>query len=86
MYARNTTTAIIKKFITFEIRSPYEKVELPTVNCTLLRSPTLGVNNPTNGVIISFTNALISLEAACPITNAISRPITENFYKNSTNS
>jgi hypothetical protein len=82
----NTTRAIIKKFMIFEIRSPYENVELPTLNLISFKSPMPGVSNPINGFIMSFTKAVINLDAACPMTNAMASPITENACKKSMNS
>lgn len=45
-----------------------------------------GVSNPISGVIISFTKAEINFDAACPMTNAMASPITENACKKSMNS
>jgi len=77
--------AIIIKLIIFEIRSPTIKVEFPTVNFTAFKFPA-GKNNPINGVMISLTNEVTSLEAAWPITNAIANPIIPNNTRKSKNS
>jgi len=76
--------AIIIKLIIFPIRSPTMKVECPTVNFAAFKSP--GKNSPINGVMISLTSAVISLEAAWPITNAIAKPIIPNTIRKSKNS
>jgi hypothetical protein len=39
LYARNTIKAIIRKSITFEIKSPHMNLDLPTVNDMAFRSP-----------------------------------------------
>ena len=36
------------------------------------------MNKPINRLIISSTSAVTNLEAACPITNAIAKPIIPN--------
>ena len=77
--------AIITKLIIFPIRSPTMKVECPTVNFAAFKSPA-GKNNPIKGVTISLTSAVTSLEAAWPITNAISNPIIPKIIRKSKNS
>jgi hypothetical protein len=63
LYARNTRNAIITKSITFEIKSPTINFDFPIVNDTAFRSPA-AMNSPTNGVIMSLSRAVTSLEAA----------------------
>jgi hypothetical protein len=70
LYARNTINAIIRKSIIFEMKSPTINFDFPIVNYTAFRSPA-GMSIPINGVIMSSTRAVTSLEAAWPITNAI---------------
>ena len=77
--------AIIRKLIIFEIRSPTMNVEFPTVNFTAFKFPA-GKNSPINGVMISLTNAVTSLDAAWPITNAIANPMIPNIIRKSKNS
>ena len=77
--------ATIMKLIIFPIRSPTINVEFPTVNFAAFKSPA-GKNSPINGVMISLTNAVISLEAAWPITNAIANPMIPNIIRKSKNS
>ena len=59
--------------------------DLPIVNDTAFRSPA-GMNSPINGVIMSLTRAVTSLEAAWPITNAMANPIIPNVLRKSKNS
>jgi len=59
--------------------------DFPTVNDIAFKSPA-GKNSPTNGVIISSTRAVTSLEAAWPITNATANPIIPNVLRKSKNS
>ena len=63
LYARNTIKAIIRKSIIFEIKSPHINFDFPIVNDIAFKSP-VGRNSPTNGVIMSSTRAVTSLEAA----------------------
>ncbi|MGC2683176.1 MAG: hypothetical protein WA323_15040 [Candidatus Nitrosopolaris sp.] len=50
LYARNTKKAIMRKSITFTMRSPTINVEFPTVNLATFKFPA-GINNPINGVM-----------------------------------
>jgi hypothetical protein len=61
--------AIIKKSIMFDTKSPYlnSDVEPDTIFVTftdILSKLPAGKNNPITGSIISFTNAVTSLDAA----------------------
>jgi len=78
--------AIMRKSIIFAIRSPYKKVDFPTENVNVFKSPVSCNASPTSGVIISDTNAVTSLEAAAPITNAMASQIIPNFCRKSMNS
>ena len=67
------------------IKSPYLNSDIAPEtlvtfadNCSRLPE---GKNKPINGLIISSTNALINLEDACPITNAIAKPIIPNVLR-----
>ena len=75
-----TINAIIIKSIIFAIKSPHIKVEFPIVVSIAFRSPA-GKNNPINGVIISSTKAVTNFEEACPIMNAIAKPITPKLFQ-----
>ena len=55
--------AIIRKSIIFEIKSPHMNLEFAIVVDIAFKSPD-GRNNPINGVIISVTTPVTSLEAA----------------------
>ena len=70
--------AIIRKSIIFATRSPHMNFDFATVAAILLKSPA-GRNSPINGVIISVIKAVMSLEAAWPMTNAIANPIAQMF-------
>ncbi len=61
----------MRKSIMFAIRSPNINVEFPTVILAAFKFPA-GMNNPIKGVMISLTNDVTNLEAAWPMTNAIS--------------
>jgi hypothetical protein len=50
LYARNTKKAIMRKSITFTMRSPTINVEFPTVNLATFKF-SAGINNPINGVM-----------------------------------
>ena len=63
LYARNNMKAIIRKSIIFEIKSPHMNLEFAIVVDIAFKSPD-GRNNPINGVIISVTTPVTSLEAA----------------------
>ena len=64
---------------------PHMNFDFATVAAILLKSPA-GRNSPINGVIISVTKAVTSLEAAWPMTNAIANPIIPNVLRKSKNS
>lgn len=71
------------------IKSPYLNSDIAPEtlvtfadNCSRLPE---GKNKPINGLIISSTNAVINLEDACPITNAIAKPIIPNVLRKSKN-
>ncbi len=71
------------------IKSPYlnsdiapETLVIFADNCSRLPE---GKNKPTNGLIISSTSAVTNLEAACPITNAIAKPIIPKVLRKSKN-
>ncbi len=71
------------------IKSPYLNSEIapetPIIfadNCSRLPE---GKNKPTNGLIISSTSAVTNFEDACPITNAIAKPIIPNVLRKSKN-
>src|SRR5438093_1618031 len=70
LYARNTMKAIIRKSIIFEIKSPHMNLEFAIVDDIAFKSP----DGRNNGVIISVTSAVTSLEAALPITNGMANP------------
>ena len=65
------------------MKSPTINFDFPIVNDTAFRSPA-GMNIPINGVIMSSTRAVTSLEAAWPITNAIANPIIPNVLSQRT--
>jgi hypothetical protein len=67
------------------MKSPTINFDFPIVNYTAFRSPA-GMSIPINGVIMSSTRAVTSLEAAWPITNAIANPIIPNVLIKSKNS
>jgi hypothetical protein len=74
----------------FDIKSPYlnslvEPVIFVTLADIVSRLPA-GKNNPISGSIMSFTNAVTSLDAARPITKAMARPIIPNVLRKSKNS
>lgn len=90
LYARNTINAIIRKSIMLEIKSPYlnsvmEPDRFVTLTDMFSKLPA-GKKKPTIGSIISVTNAVTSLDAAAPITNAIANPIIPNTLRKSKNS
>ena len=71
------------------IKPPYLNSEIapetPIIfadNCSRLPE---GKNKPTNGLIISSTSAVTNFEDACPITNAIAKPIIPNVLRKSKN-
>ena len=71
------------------IKSPYLNSEIAPEtlvifadNCSRLPE---GKNKPINGLIISSTRAVINLEDAWPITNAIAKPIIPNVLRKSKN-
>ena len=71
------------------IKSPYLNSEIAPEtlvifadNCSRLPE---GKNKPINGLIISWTRAVINLEDAWPITNAIAKPIIPNVLRKSKN-
>ena len=70
----NTMKAIITKSIKFAI-----------VDDTAYKSPD-GKNNPINGVTMSVTTTVTSLEAAWSITNVMANPIIPNVLRKSKNS
>ena len=73
-----------------DIKSPYwnsvvEPARLVTLKVIVSRLPE-GRKKPMIGSIMSFTNAVTNLDAACPNTKAIARPIIPKVFRKSKNS
>ena len=73
-----------------DIKSPYlnsvvEPARLVTLKVIVSRLPE-GRKKPMIGSIMSFTNAVTNLYAACPNTKAIARPIIPKVFRKSKNS
>lgn len=70
-----------------DIKSPYlnsvvEPARLVTLKVIVSRLPE-GRKKPMIGSIMSFTNAVTNLDAACPNTKAITRPIIPKVFRKS---
>ena len=77
----NTTTAIIRKSITFPIKLPTIITIGPNDNVASLQAPP-GIKNVISGINISATREETSFPAAPPIITAMANPITPYFDRN----